>query len=162
MKGILFVGAVLLTDPSRTSSLSCAESGVTIKDLNSALDKANLALANMGAHDAQTLVGAISTGTPGTGISLGPMASSVRSLVLVSKNKSIYQIEPTKGITEPTKFANAKPDIVLEQCDGWFSSSVVAMGCRTCLLSCSGSHAGILPSRITCFRRVGRPHKQIW
>ena len=83
----------------------------------------------MGAYDGQTLGGAISTGTHGTGISLGPIASNVRSLVLVSENKTVYQIEPTKGITNPTKFAKAKPDIVLKQDDEWLNSNVVAMGC---------------------------------
>ena len=65
------------------------------------------------------LAGAISTGTHGTGISLGPIASSVHSLVLVPENTTIYQIEPTKGITDPIKFSGprARPDIVLKQDD---------------------------------------------
>ena len=135
MKGILPVDASLLIDPSTASSLFCAESGITIKDLNNALNKADRALANMGAYDGQTLAGAISTGTHGTGIRLGPIASSVRSLVLVSENKTVYQIEPTKGITDPTKFAKAKPDIVLKQDDEWFNSNVVAMGCMGLIYS---------------------------
>ena len=135
MKAILPVDASLLFDPSMASSLFCAESGITIKALNKALDKAQKALVNMGAYDGQTLAGAISTGTHGTGISLGPIASSVRSLVLVSENKTIYQIEPTKGITDPTKFAKARPDIVLKQDDDWFNSNVVAMGCMGLIYS---------------------------
>lgn len=84
MKGILPVDASLPIKPSTASSLFCAESGITIKALNAALDKAKRALANMGAYDGQTLAGAISTGTHGTGIGLGPIASSARSLVLIS------------------------------------------------------------------------------
>ena len=129
MNGVLPVDASLLIDPSIASSLFCAESGISIKALNKSLDKANRALANMGANDGQTLAGAISTGTHGTRIGLGPIASSVRSLVLGSKNKTIYQIEPTTGITDATKFAKARPDIVLKQSDEWFNSNVVAMGC---------------------------------
>ena len=135
MKKILPVDASLLIDPSNASFLFCAESGITIKDLNQALDKANRALENMGAYDGQTLAGAISTGTHGTGISLGPIASSVRSLVLVSENKTIYQIEPTKGITDPVKFAKAMPGIILKQDDEWFNSNVVAMGCMGLIYS---------------------------
>ena len=122
-------------DPSTASSLFCAESGITIKDLNNALNKAGRALANMGAYDGQTLAGAISTSTHGTGIRLGPIASSVRSLVLVSENKTVYQIEPTKGITEPKRSAQVKPDIVLKQDDEWFNSNVVAMGCMWLIYS---------------------------
>ena len=84
MKSILPVDASLLIEPSTASSVFRAESGITIKALNTALDKAKRALANMGAYDGQTLAGAISTGTHGTGIGLGPIASSVRSLVLIS------------------------------------------------------------------------------
>ena len=119
------------------SYLFCADSSITAKDLNKALDKAGKALVNLGAYDGQTLAGAISTGTHGTGISLGPMASSVRSLVLVSENKTIYQIEPSKGITDPTKFAKARSDIVLNQVDEWFNSNVVVMGCMELIYSYS-------------------------
>ena len=47
----------------------------------------------------------------------------------MSENKTVYQIDPTMGITEPIKFAKAKRDIVLKQDDGWFNFNVVAMGC---------------------------------
>ena len=129
--------ASLLIDPLTASSLFCAESGITIKDLNKALNKADRALANMGAYDGQTLAGAISTGIHGTGISLGPIASSVRSLVLVSESKTIFQVEPTKGITDPAKVAKARPDVVLKQDDEWFNSNVVAMGCMGLIYSCT-------------------------
>ena len=114
---------------SLASSLFLAESGITLKNLNKALNKAERALANMEAYDGQTLAGAIPTGTSGTGISHGSIASSVRSPLLVSENKTIYQIEPTKGITDPIKFAKAKPDVVLKQDDEWFNSDVVAIAC---------------------------------
>ena len=128
MKKVLPVDASLLLDPSKASNLFSAESGMTIERLNDELDKRHLALANMGAYDGQTLAGAISTGTHGTGISLGPIASSVRSLVLVSSTRTIYQIEPSTGITDPAKFAKANLDMVLKQDDDWFQSSVIAMG----------------------------------
>ncbi len=91
----------------------------------------------MGAYDSQSLAGAISTGTHRTGISLGPIASSVRFLVLVSEKGMIYHIEPTNGITDPAAFANAKPVVILKQDDDWFQSNVVPMGCMGLVYSCT-------------------------
>lgn len=135
MKKVLPVDASLLLDPSKASNLFSAESGKMIERLNDELDKRGLALAHMGAYDGQTLAGAISTGTHGTGISLGPIASSVRSLVLVSGTRAIYQIELSNGITDLVKFAKANPDMVLKQDDDWFHSSVIAMGCMGLIYS---------------------------
>lgn len=135
MKKVLPVDASLLLDPSKASNLFSAESGKMIERLNDELDKRSLALAHMGAYDGQTLAGAISTGTHGTGISLGPIASSVRSLVLVSGTRAIYQIELSNGITDLVKFAKANPDMVLKQDDDWFHSSVIAMGCMGLIYS---------------------------
>jgi len=105
------------------------ENGITIKDLNKHLDKNNLALYNMGAYDAQTIVGVISTSTHGTGICLGPIASSVVSIVLVGEGGIIYRIEPTDGITDPIKYKIKFPENVLIQDDEWFNSILVSMGC---------------------------------
>ena len=135
MKKVLEVDASILVDPSCASTLFSVESGITIKDLNKALEKQKLALINMGAYAGQTLAGAISTGTHGTGLSLGPMASSVRSMVLVSETGTIYQIEPRNGITDATKFGKSNPGLVLKQDDDWFQSNVVAMGCMGLIYS---------------------------
>ena len=129
------IDSSILRDPSIASKLFSVESGITIKNLNKVLDSQQKALINMGAYDGQTLAGAISTGTHGTGISLGPMANSVRSLVLVSETKAIYQIEPSNGITDPVNFAKSKPDVILRQDDEWFQSCVVAMGCMGLIYS---------------------------
>lgn len=137
MNQVLKVDASLLRDPSKQSSLFAAESGITIKNLNLALDKAGKALINMGAYDGQTLVGAISTGTHGKGITLGPIASSVRSLVIVSQLGEVYQLEPSNGITDPDKFATdaSKAGIILKQDDDYFQSVVISMGCMGLIYS---------------------------
>ena len=135
MNKVLPVESFLLSNPSTASTLFSAESGMTIQKLNDELDKKHLALANMGAYDGQTLAGAISTGTHGTGISLGPIASSVRALVLVTETGAVYQIEPSNGLSDPVKFAKAKPNITLKQDDDWFQSNVVAMGCMGLIYS---------------------------
>lgn len=135
MKKVIPLDISSLFEPLRGSTLFSVESGITIRELNDELDKRSLALVNMGAYDGQTLAGAISTGTHGTGLKLGPMASNVQSLVLVSETAVIYQIEPSSGITDPVKFASRNPDIVLMQDDDWFQSNVIAMGCMGLIYS---------------------------
>jgi hypothetical protein len=128
MNKFLELDPTTLKNPSGAQGYVFVESGITIKSLNNQLDKAGKALATMGAYDGQTLAGAISTGTHGSGIALGNLASLVRGIVLVSESGTIYQIEPKDGITDSTKF---KPGIaqVLKQDDDWFRAALVAMGC---------------------------------
>lgn len=135
MKKVIPLDISSLFEPFRGSTLFSVESGITIRELNDELDKRNLALVNMGAYSGHTLAGAISTGTHGTGLNLGPMASNVQSLVVVSETAVIYQIEPSNGITDPVKFASRNPGIVLVQDDDWFQSSVIAMGCMGLIYS---------------------------
>lgn len=128
MKQVRITDLSVLLPDAVSSKLVTVESGIIIADLNQTLDTMGLALTNMGAFDGQTISGAISTGTHGTGVSLGPIGSSVRAVVLVSESGTVYQIEPTKGISDPTKFKNKNRDIVLKQDDDWFHSIVVSMG----------------------------------
>jgi L-gulono-1,4-lactone dehydrogenase len=65
------------------SGLVTVRSGTTIRELNAVLDTLGLALANMGDIDAQTVSGAISTGTHGTGAKLAGIAAQVAGLELV-------------------------------------------------------------------------------
>lgn len=109
-------------------------SGIHIKDLNTELDRRGLALTHMGAYDGQTISGAFSTGTHGSGANRGPMASMIRAIVLVAESGTVYQIEPASGITDASKFSGRlaeAPDvpITLIQNDDWFNSAQVAMGC---------------------------------
>ncbi len=103
------------------------ESGITVKVLNQKLDELGLALENLGSFDGQTICGAISTGTHGTGVGLGPLAASVESLTVVAANGEVYRVEPRDGITDPAKFR--QPGVQLRQDDDWFQSIVVGMGC---------------------------------
>jgi FAD/FMN-containing dehydrogenase len=105
------------------------ETGMRISALNDALDIAGFCLANMGSYDAQTVIGAISTGTHGSGITLGPIAESVVSIQIVAEDEKLYRIEPTEGVTDPAQFATEYPEAVLVQNDDWFYSVVVSMGC---------------------------------
>ena len=65
------------------SGLVTVRSGTTIRELNAALHTLGLAMANLGDIDAQTVSGAISTGTHGTGAGLGGIATQVTGLELV-------------------------------------------------------------------------------
>src|SRR3954454_2719419 len=57
--------------------------GMTLRTLNRELDSRGLALPNLGDIDAQTIAGAIQTGTHGTGAGFGSLASFVSGLTLV-------------------------------------------------------------------------------
>jgi L-gulono-1,4-lactone dehydrogenase len=65
------------------SGLVTVRSGTTIRELNAALHTLGLAMANLGDIDAQTVSGAISTGTHGTGAAYGGIATQVAGLELV-------------------------------------------------------------------------------
>ena len=82
------------------SGFITVRSGTTIRDLNAALDTLGLAMANLGDIDAQTVSGAISTGTHGTGASLGGIATQVTGLELVLGDGSVVSCS-----------ANERPDL---------------------------------------------------
>jgi FAD-linked oxidoreductase len=71
------------------SGFVTVRSGTTIRELNAALDSLGLAMPNLGDIDAQTISGAISTGTHGTGAGLGGIATQVAALDLVLADGSI-------------------------------------------------------------------------
>ncbi|WP_410637795.1 D-arabinono-1,4-lactone oxidase [Amycolatopsis sp. lyj-346] len=74
--------------------------GTTLRELNAALDALGLAMTNLGDIDAQTVAGAISTGTHGTGAKIGGLATQVVALELVLADGSIV-----------TCSAGEKPDL---------------------------------------------------
>ncbi|MFY9933653.1 MAG: D-arabinono-1,4-lactone oxidase [Streptosporangiaceae bacterium] len=65
------------------SGLVTARSGTSLRALNAELGALGLAMANLGDIDAQTLAGALSTGTHGTGAQLGGLATQIEALELV-------------------------------------------------------------------------------
>jgi len=80
-------------------------SGTTLHQLNKALDALGLALVNMGDVDAQTVAGALSTGTHGTGAKLGGMATQIVALELVLADGSIVSCSADE---RPDLFAAAR------------------------------------------------------
>ncbi|MCB9235319.1 MAG: FAD-binding protein [Bacteroidia bacterium] len=111
----------------REKYLVHVEGGIKLHYLNKLLDqKMGLALSSMGTVAVQTISGAISTGTHGTGWNMPSLPDMVRSLTLVTHGGKVFQIEPTDGITDPDSFS--RPGVILVQNDDWFYSSVVSMG----------------------------------
>jgi L-gulono-1,4-lactone dehydrogenase len=81
------------------------QAGITLKELCRQLDARGLALANLGDITEQTISGAVSTATHGTGIRLGNLATQVRALRLVAGDGSVVSCSPTE---EPEVFAAAR------------------------------------------------------
>lgn len=65
------------------SGLVTVRAGTPLAQLSAELDALGLAMANLGDIDRQTIAGALSTGTHGTGAELGGLATQVEALELV-------------------------------------------------------------------------------
>lgn len=115
------------TPPRPLVRVAC---GARIRFLNAALARAGLAFTNLGGYDGQTLIGAISTSTHGSGVGIPPLCDGVRSLDLITTAGQYYRIEPTRGLTDPEKFQHRYGATrKLVQSDAWFWSAVVSLGC---------------------------------
>jgi L-gulono-1,4-lactone dehydrogenase len=80
-------------------------SGTTLRALVAALDGLGLAMANLGDIDAQTVSGALSTGTHGTGARLGGLATQAEAFGLVLADGSVVTCSASE---RPELFAAAR------------------------------------------------------
>ena len=94
-----------ITAADTRTGLVTVRSGTTLRALNAELGGLGLAMANLGDIDAQTLAGALSTGTHGTGARLGGLATQVESLELVLADGSVVSCSAT---SRPELFAAAR------------------------------------------------------
>jgi L-gulonolactone oxidase len=78
--------------------------GTPLHELNAQLDTLGLALHNMGDIDRQTVAGALSTGTHGTGGTTASLAGQVEALELVTGDGSLRAMS---GTEDPDHFAAA-------------------------------------------------------
>jgi FAD-linked oxidoreductase len=78
-------------DVDRSSGLVRVQAGITIRALNRRLAEYGLALENLGDIDAQSIAGAISTATHGTGVRLRNISAQVAELTLVRADGSTLQ-----------------------------------------------------------------------
>ena len=76
----------------RRSRLVKVEAGITLRDLNYLLQGQGLAMENLGDIDRQTVAGAISTATHGTGVSYRNISAQVESLELVLADGAVVEV----------------------------------------------------------------------
>ena len=79
------------------TGLVTVRAGTPLHELNSLLWELGLSMSNLGDIDVQTISGAISTGTHGTGIRLGGLATQVRALQLVLADGTILDCSRTEN-----------------------------------------------------------------
>src|SRR5689334_17387380 len=89
----------------RESGLVTILAGTRLHALNAALWELGLSMTNLGDIDAQSLAGAISTGTHGTGARFGGLATQVAALDLVLADGSQLHCSPGEN---PEVFAAAR------------------------------------------------------
>ena len=85
-----------ITSADIDSGLVTVRAGTTLRALNAELDRLGLAMTNLGDIDAQTISGAISTGTHGTGARFGGIAAQVEGLELVLADGSVVGCSATE------------------------------------------------------------------
>lgn len=88
-------GGVLETDYARQQVT--VQAGVRLHRLNEELDARDLALPNLGDIDQQSIAGAISTGTHGTGRAFYGIASQVAAMRLVTGDGTILDCSPEEN-----------------------------------------------------------------
>jgi len=96
-------GRVLSID--REKQTATVQAGITIARVSQQLDKQGLALENLGDINYQSISGAISTATHGTGRALGGIATQVTALRLITGDGSIVDCSADK---EPDIFSAAR------------------------------------------------------
>jgi len=104
----LLVRPHLLTgirDIDRAAGTVTVEAGTPLKRLNVALAREGLSLTNMGDIMEQTVSGATSTGTHGTGRDSASLAAQIRGLELVTADGSVLTCSPEEN---PEVFAAAR------------------------------------------------------
>ena len=85
--------------------LVTALGGTPLKQLGDALLERGVAQENLGDIDVQTITGAISTGTHGTGVRFGNLATQVAGMTLVTAAGAVVELSPER---EPEVFKAAQ------------------------------------------------------
>jgi FAD/FMN-containing dehydrogenase len=91
MKG---VNGILATDAGTSRAEMLA--GTTLRQLGRELWDARLSIKNMGDVDAQTIAGAVSTGTHGSGPQWGSLSSTIASMRLVTGTGEVIDIDQSQ------------------------------------------------------------------
>lgn len=86
-----------VTEVDEAAGQATVRAGTTLESLTSVLAEHGLMMENMGDVDQQTVAGAISTGTHGTGIDLGVLATQVAELRLLTADGEFRTLDPSDG-----------------------------------------------------------------
>ncbi|MCB0857424.1 MAG: FAD-binding protein [Solirubrobacterales bacterium] len=89
---ITSIAGVISVD--RESGLVEVGAGTILADLNRELDRLGLAMPNLGDIDRQTIAGAVSTGTHGTGRSLPNISAQIEAFKLVTADGEVREFGP--------------------------------------------------------------------
>jgi L-gulonolactone oxidase len=95
-------------------NLVTVQAGMPLHTLNALLAERGLAMPNLGDIDAQTVAGAISTGTHGTGASHSTLASCVEAITLVTGTGAILQVDKTSELFPAARLGLGALGIVTE------------------------------------------------
>ena len=101
-------GLSSITHADKESGRVTVGAGTGLRKLNAGLAAFDLAMANLGDIDKQTISGAISTGTHGTGAGLGGLATQVVALDLVTADGSVLHCSAEEN---PDVFAAARVSV---------------------------------------------------
>jgi len=88
------MSGILSAEPTPTGALVTVYAGTRLRELSALLWAMGLALPNLGDIDVQSIAGAVSTGTHGTGTQFNGLASSVRGLTVVLADGSVAECSP--------------------------------------------------------------------
>ncbi|MBW2463347.1 MAG: FAD-binding protein, partial [Deltaproteobacteria bacterium] len=113
--------------PGDHATLRRFQGGARLDQISEHLKQDDLALENMGGLLQLSFVGAATTGTHGSGVRLGNMASQIVSMVVVGSGGTVYRVEPKHGITNPSGWDEPLVDH-LKQDDELFHSLRVSVG----------------------------------
>lgn len=94
-----------IIDADVTTGLVTVEAGIPLHRLNPELARLGLSMEILGDIDRQTIAGAISTGTHGSGVNFGSISTQVRGLEMILADGSIVTCSATE---RPELFAAAR------------------------------------------------------
>jgi L-gulonolactone oxidase len=89
------LSGVIDADPA--TGLVQARAGTILAELNQELHRLGMAMENLGDIDRQTVAGAISTGTHGTGLKLGNLSTQVVGVELVTGQGQVRHLDESDG-----------------------------------------------------------------
>ncbi len=94
-----------LVSADQRTKLVTVQAGMPLRLVNRALAQVGLALSNLGDIDVQTVAGALSTGTHGTGARIGGLSTQMRAMELVLADGSVVH---TSADERPELFSAAR------------------------------------------------------